>query len=89
MLDRALYGTDIYGTNWNIGWDHVIHGPWTLDNDPFSMNMIMHPYMGSFNYGFARSAGLNFWESFGYTLRQAMSGRRTERQDRLPSMISG
>ena len=31
------------------------------------MNMIMHPYMGSFNYGFARSAGLNFWESFGYT----------------------
>jgi hypothetical protein len=37
MLDRALYGTDIYGTNWNTGWDHVIHGPWTLDNDPFSM----------------------------------------------------
>ncbi len=31
------------------------------------MNMIMHPYMGSFNYGFARSAGLNYWESLGYT----------------------
>jgi hypothetical protein len=66
-FDRAVYGNDIYGTNWNTGWDHVLHGPWTLDNDPFSMNMIMHPYMGSFNYGFARSAGLNFWESFGYT----------------------
>jgi hypothetical protein len=66
-FDRTVYGTDIYGTNWNTGWHHVIHGPWTLDNDPFAMNMIMHPYMGSFNYGFARSAGLNFWESFGYT----------------------
>ena len=67
LLDRQVYGTDIYGTNWNTGWDHVIHGPWTLDTDPFGMNMLMHPYMGSFNYGFARSAGLNFWESFGYT----------------------
>ncbi len=68
-FDRTVYGTDIYGTNWNTGWHHVIHGPWTLDNDPFGMNFIMHPYMGSFNYGFARSAGLNFWESFGYDLR--------------------
>ncbi len=66
-FDRTVYGTDIYGTNWNTGWHHVIHGPWTLDNDPFGMNFVMHPYMGSFNYGFARSAGLNFWESFGYT----------------------
>jgi hypothetical protein len=65
-LDRTVYGADIYGTNWNTGWHHVIHGPWTLDNDPFGMNFIMHPYMGSINYGFARSAGLNFWESFGY-----------------------
>jgi hypothetical protein len=66
-FDRTVYGTDVYGTNWNTGWHHVIHGPWTLDTDPFGMNFIMHPYMGSFNYGFARSAGLNFWESFGYT----------------------
>jgi hypothetical protein len=65
-FDRTVYGTDIYGTNWNTGWHHAIHGPWTLDNDPFGMNFIMHPYMGSLNYGFARSAGLNFWESFGY-----------------------
>lgn len=31
------------------------------------MNMVNHPYMGSMNFGFARSAGLNFWESFGYS----------------------
>ena len=66
-FDRTVYGTDVFGTNWNTGWHHVIHGPWTLDTDPFGMNFIMHPYMGSFNYGFARSAGLNYWESFGYT----------------------
>jgi hypothetical protein len=65
--DRAVYGTDVYGTNWNTGWDHVIHGPWKLDTDPFAMNMIMHPYVGSVYFGFARSAGLNYWESLGYT----------------------
>ncbi len=65
--DRAVYGTDVYGTTWNTGWQHVIRGTWKLDTDPFGMNMIMHPYMGSFNYGFARSAGLNYWESLGYT----------------------
>ncbi len=65
--DRYHYGDDVYGTDWNTGWDHVIHGPWKLDTDPFGMNMFMHPYMGSINYGFARSAGLNFWESLGYT----------------------
>jgi hypothetical protein len=66
-VDRAAYGSDVYGTNWNTGWQHVVHGPWKLDTDPFGMNMIMHPYMGSINYGFARSAGLDYWESLGYT----------------------
>ena len=27
----------------------------------------MHPYQGSIYHGFARSAGLNYWESLGYT----------------------
>jgi hypothetical protein len=66
-FDRAVYGSDVYGTNWNTGWQHVIHGPWELDTDPFGMNMIMHPYMGSMNHGFARSAGLDYWWSLGYT----------------------
>lgn len=65
--DRAVYGSDVYGTNWNTGWDHVIHGGWTLDTDPFGMNMIMHPYAGSIYFGFARSAGLDYWESLVYT----------------------
>ena len=64
--DRGVYGTDVYGTTWESGWRHVTRGTWKLDTDPFGMNMIMHPYMGSINYGFARSAGLNYWESLGY-----------------------
>jgi len=65
--DRAVYGDEVYGTDWNSGWDHVIHGPWSLDTDPFSMNMLMHPYLGSVLFGFGRSTGLDFWESLGYT----------------------
>jgi hypothetical protein len=39
---------------------------WVVDNDPFATNQFLHPYGGSIYYGIARSAGLNFWESFGY-----------------------
>ncbi len=45
--DRAVYGNAVYGTTWNTGWQHVIHGPWQLDTDPFGMNMLLHPYTGS------------------------------------------
>ena len=40
---------------------------WVVDNDPFKVNQFLHPYQGSMYHGFARSAGLNYWESFGYT----------------------
>ena len=40
---------------------------WRVDNDPFSTNQFGHPYQGSMYHGFARSAGLGFWESLGYT----------------------
>src|SRR6185369_8305787 len=40
---------------------------WVIDQDPFSTNQLLHPYAGSIYHGFARSAGLNYWESLGYT----------------------
>ncbi len=40
---------------------------WVFDNDPFTVNQFLHPYQGSMYHGFARSAGLNFWTSMGYT----------------------
>ncbi len=39
---------------------------WVIDNDQFEVNQFLHPYSGSIYYGLARSAGLNFWESFLY-----------------------
>jgi hypothetical protein len=38
------------------------------DKDPFSVNQIGHPYQGSIYYGFARSAGLEYWQALLYTL---------------------
>jgi hypothetical protein len=60
-------GKKTYSTNLSTFWDHVVHGPWVVDEDSFAMNQFGHPYQGSMYYGFARSAGLNYWESLVYT----------------------
>jgi len=64
-VDRSLFGSD-YGSNWSTI-RRNLHTTWIADNDPFSTNQFAHPYAGSMYYGFARSAGLNFWESLGYS----------------------
>ncbi len=72
-FDRLVFGYQkengkrVYSTNWSTFWDHLVHGPWRYDNDAFNVNQLEHPYHGSIYHGFARSAGLNFWESLGYT----------------------
>ncbi len=72
--DRLAYpnsvepdGKKTYNTNLSTFWDHVVHGPWGVDTDAFNVNQFMHPYQGSMYHGFARSAGLNYWESLLYT----------------------
>jgi hypothetical protein len=72
--DRLAYpnsvepdGKKTYDTNLSTFWDHVVHGPWGVDTDAFNVNQFMHPYQGSMYHGFARSAGLNYWESLLYT----------------------
>jgi hypothetical protein len=47
---------------------HNLRSSWRTDTDPFTVNQLGHPYQGSMYYGFARSAGLDFWESMGYTV---------------------
>lgn len=58
---------DVYRTDGNTFWQHLTNSKWVLDNDQFSVNQFLHPYSGSIYYGLARSAGLNFWESFLYS----------------------
>jgi len=62
VIDRKVYGTDEHNV-----WKNLT-SPQVIDRDPFSVNQLGHPYQGSIYYGFARSAGLEYWESLLYTL---------------------
>jgi len=74
---------------------HNLRHGWVLDNDPFSTNQFMHPYGGSMYYGFARSSGLNYWESLGYTFGGSLlweyAGERTPPSinDQVTTTIAG
>lgn len=74
---------------------HNLHGPWVVDNDPFSVNQFGHPYQGSMYHGFARSAGLGYWEAAGYTFLGSVgweiAGEQTppSRNDQVASGIAG
>lgn len=57
----------LYRVNGNTFRQHVTDGKWVIDDDQFSVNQFLHPYSGTIYFGLARSAGLNFWESFLYT----------------------
>lgn len=76
-------------------WRHLVRGPWVIDDDDFRVNQLMHPYQGSVYHGLARSAGLNYWESFGYTfigsILWELGGETTDPSinDQVASGISG
>ena len=66
-FNRLFVDPDTYGTDWqSIKKNFTTHE--VIDDDPFSINQIGHPYQGSIYYGFARSAGLNYWQSLAYSL---------------------
>ncbi|MHB8828686.1 MAG: DUF3943 domain-containing protein [Syntrophales bacterium] len=100
--DRLAYpnsvepsGEKTYSVNLSTFRDHLLHGPWGLDTDAFNVNQFMHPYQGSMYHGFARSAGLNYWESLLYTnagsLLWEMGGETSNPSinDQFASGISG
>ena len=72
-----------------------LRGPWVVDNDPFNINQFAHPYQGSMYHGFARSAGLGYWEAAGYTFLGSVgweiAGEQTppSRNDQVASGIAG
>jgi Domain of unknown function (DUF3943) len=89
FVDRGTYDVNLSTIRRNL------KSPWVLDNDPFSINQFMHPYQGAMYNGFARSAGLNYWESLGYTfggsLLWEIAGETTlpSRNDQIASGIGG
>lgn len=72
IYDRHAYpnqmedGKKVYSSTFSSTWDHLIHQHWVIDKDPFAINQFMHPYQGTIFHGFARSAGLNYWEALAY-----------------------
>jgi hypothetical protein len=65
QYDRHVVSSETYGSD-GTSFLRNLSGGWQFDKDPFATNQFQHPYGGAIYHGFARSAGLNFWESFGY-----------------------
>lgn len=61
FIDKQVYDTSYQTVRDNLS------NKWVVDTDPFAVNQFMHPYQGSVYFGLARSSGLNYWESLGYT----------------------
>jgi hypothetical protein len=72
-----------------------LRSSWVVDADPFRTNQLGHPYQGSMYQGFARSAGLTYWESLGYTFLGSalweIAGEATppSRNDQINTGIGG
>lgn len=72
-----------------------LRSSWAVDADPFRTNQLGHPYAGSMYHGFARSAGLNYWEALAYTFAGSalweIAGETTppSRNDQINTGIGG
>lgn len=93
--DRRRYAGDAtYDTTLSsIG--RNLRGGWTVDDDPYPTNQLLHPYQGSIYHGFARSAGLSYWQSAAYTFGGSLfweiAGETTppSKNDQVASGIAG
>ncbi len=65
-VDRVIFGCCEYNVTPSSIRRNLSRG-WVTDNDPYAINQLGHPYQGSMYHGFARSAGLNYWEALAYT----------------------
>ena len=92
-IDRRIYGEDYAVSGSSIR--RNLRGGWVVDNDPYSINQLLHPYQGSIYHGFARSAGLGFWPALGYTFAGSLgweiAGETTppSKNDQVASGIAG
>lgn len=96
LLNEVNRHTD--GTDFNSNGSTIrrnLHSSWVVDRDPFQVNQLGHPYQGSMYHAFARSAGLNYWESLGYAFAGSalweIAGENTlpSRNDQINTGIGG
>ena len=93
-----LYNRHFDGSDYDSSWETIkdnAGGPWVVDDDPFAINQLWHPYQGAVYQNFARSAGLNFWQASAYTFAGSwlweIAGEATppSRNDQIASGIGG
>lgn len=65
--DRLAYPHTYYSSGLKSSREFLFHGHWEYDQDTFFEAQLGHPLQGAMMYGFARSSGLNFWESLFYS----------------------
>ena len=93
-VDRNIYGCCDYNSNLS-SIKRNLHSGWVVDSDGFTVNQLGHPYQGSMYHGFARSSGLTFGESLGYTFAGSafweISGETTppSKNDQIMTGIGG
>jgi hypothetical protein len=89
FLDRPTYDVTAGSIRRNV------QSAWVVDNDPFDINQFLHPYQGAMYHGFARSAGLGYWEAMGFTFAGSviweLAGETTvpSKNDQIASGIGG
>jgi hypothetical protein len=94
VFDRHYYRGNDFSSNLNTIRSNM-RGAWDVDRDPYKVNQIGHPYQGSIYHGFARSAGMSYWEAAGYTFAGSalweVAGERTRPSfnDQIASGIAG
>ena len=66
QFDRYYFDSEDYDSDFS-SFKENLTGKWVYDSDPFAINQFGHPYAGSIYFGFARSAGLGYWSSLGYS----------------------
>ncbi len=93
-----LYNRNFDGSAYDSSWETIkdnAGGPWVVDDDPFAINQLWHPYQGAVYQNFARSSGLNFWQASAYTFAGSwlweIAGEATppSRNDQIASGIGG
>lgn len=92
-FDRAYFGNDYAVSMGSIR--RNLHSSWVEDRDSFEINQMGHPYQGSVYFGLARSNGLSFWESLGYSFAGSavweIAGETTppSRNDQITTSFGG
>lgn len=94
QFNRRFIHEEDFDTSFSTVKDNL-KSSWRTDSDSFQINQLGHPYQGSMYHGFARSAGLNFWESFAYTVGGSafweIAGEKTppSRNDMITTSFGG